>query len=205
MKKSLLILSFSIALSYAANAAAIVNLFAGQLFNSNGTTPMANGGLLQVIASTSDNAFYAPTIGSFVGGNADNIIAFSYAMNSATTGQTGSSLQGVTLTYAGAFGVGDFLLLRWWPTLTISSPSPGAGTPYGEFRTASIVDGSTTGWIAPADGGTVSLNFATGNAGGSQPNSAGTANLATAPEPTSAALLTLGLVSLASRRRRQVK
>jgi hypothetical protein len=203
MKKSLLILALSLASAYALEAAAVVNLYAGQLRNAGGT-PMANGGLLQVIARTNGTtAFTAPTATSFVGGSGDDLVAFSYAMNSVTTGFSGQSLQPVTLSLGGSFDTGDPLLLRWWPTLTISSPEPGLGTPYGEYRNGSVVDFSDIAWIAPSDPSSFTLNFLTIAAGGSQPDSAGNASLAVAPEPTTTALMIVGLVSLAARRRRQ--
>lgn len=200
--KALLVITLSFASVFGVNAASIINMFSGQLLGSNGVTPVSNGGLLQLIASTTDTSFSVPNASSFVGGSADDLVAFAFSVNSATTGQAGSTLQSIPLNYSGSFGAGDSLLLRWWPTLAIGSPNPGFGTPYGEFRTNLVVDSSSSGWVAPADSATIALNFVTAAAGGSQPTSSGTANLVTTPEPTSAALLALGLVSLASRRRR---
>jgi hypothetical protein len=76
-------------------------------------------------------------------------------------------------------------MLRWWPTLTTASPTPGFSTPFGQFRTDATENFSNSGWFVPADGSTISLNFLTPNAGGdgSEPESAGRAAFTTTAVP----------------------
>jgi len=187
-----------------ANATIVINLTSAQLYGANGTTPMADGMLIQLLASTTDAAFAAPTATSFVGGSVDDVVQASYAMSSATaSGFPGGHIQAITLTFAGNFNAGDALLLRWWPTLAANASIPGVNTPYGEFRSDQVENGSQVSWFAPSDGANVQLKFLDAAAGGTRPDSAGRASLVTAvPEPTGMGLILVGGLGFAARRRR---
>src|SRR5262249_22178904 len=135
VKKHLLIGLVAVLLNATAPAATLViDLFAGQLLKADASTPMPDGGLLQLVTSTTDNTFTAPTASSFTGASSDDMVVASYVMDHNSGGGFGDSLQQITLNYSGNFGAGDLLLLRWWPTLGGSATTPGAGTTYGQFR-----------------------------------------------------------------------
>ncbi len=203
MKKTLLLSTFAAAafLTASAQATLTLNLTAGILYQSNGTTPVPDGTLLQIIASTTDNSFTAPSASSFVGGSSDDTVVASYALNHNTVGSAGGDFHSIVLTLSGNWTAGDQLLLRWWPTLTTSSSSPGANTTYGQFRTDAVENGSTTAWVTPADGQTVNLNFLDTAAGGTEPNgngqgsTNGAASLTVVPEPSTYGMLGMGIVA----------
>lgn len=194
MKKNLLIALF-VALSAVGYAQTItLDFTVGVLSNSTGAAPLADGALFQVIASN-DNVFTAPTTSSFVGG--DDVVLWTGAFDSTTTGLTGAMnlvLAGVSsATYSG-----DYLLVRWFPTLTSVAVTPGVTT-YGQFGYPNDVS-----WFAPAAGNTVSYSMVTIGAGGALADSVGMASYATAvPEPsTYAALLGISVLGLVAYRRR---
>ena len=201
MKLRLAVLALLIS-SISAHATITINLGADKLFQSNGTTPIPTGSLLQLVVSTTDNVFTAPTANSFVGNSADDIVLASFASQS--NGTFGGP---IVFSLSGNLNAGDQIMLRWFPTLTLASSSPGAGTSFGQFRTNNIENFSDIAWVVPADGSTVSLNFLDIAGGGSEPNSAGTASLLTAaiPEPSSVALAIFGGTSLILAVRRRVK
>jgi hypothetical protein len=174
-----LFLFFSLA-SFCAtlNASVTIDLSAGQLLTAAGA-PLPDGSLIQLLAVTTGTTFAAPSDTSFTGGSADDLVLASFALNSATTGTPGDFDNAIQLTLSGGLSVGDALLLRWFPTLTTASATPGSGTSYGQFRTDAVVDGSNIAWVTPGDGSTDSLNFTTSSQGGSQPNSAGEATQTT--------------------------
>lgn len=191
----------------ALQAAAVINLFAGQLRDENGVA-IQNGDLIQIVVSTGDSSFADPSGLSFVGSSADDVVAFSFAFNRATTNTDGADNRPISLNYetptnGKQIGPGMPILLRWFPTRDTLASSPSAGDPYGEFRTAAIVDGSTIGFVTPDNGATATLNFATQSIGGSQPNSAGVASkIVPVPEPATASLLAFGLLAAFGRPRR---
>ncbi len=201
MKLRLAVLALLVT-SISAHATITINLGVDKLFQSNGTTPIPTGSLLQLVVSTTDNVFTLPTAGSFVGGSADDIVLASFACQS-----NGSFGGPIVFSLSGNLNAGDQIMLRWFPTLTISSSSPGAGTSFGQFRTDNIESASNIAWVVPADGSTVSLNFLDIAGGGTEPNSAGTASLVTAaiPEPSSVALAIFGGGALFAALRRCVK
>ena len=179
----------------AARATVIINFDVGVLANASGSTPVADGSLIQIIAS-SDNVFAAPTAGAFIGGN--DVLLFSGSFDSSTTSVTGAmsiSLSNLTLAQ------GTNLLARWFPTLTTASLTPGAGTAYGQY--GSLTDVS---WVSPADGTTANPQMLTSSSGfGSAANSNGYAILTVAavPEPsTYAALFGAAALGLVAWRRR---
>ena len=160
-------------------ATVTINLGGGELFQSDGTTPIPAGALLQLVASTADNVFTLPTPTSFTGGSADDIVVASFA----APDNSGFFAQPVVLTLSGNLDAGDPLLLRWWPSLTVSSSTPGTGATFGQFRTDATENFSTSGWVVPSDGSTITLNFLDMAGGGTEPNSAGTASFTTTAVP----------------------
>ncbi len=188
---------------------------AGSLQNATGTAAVPVGGLLQLIASPSGN-FTAPTSSSYISG--DNILLESQAMNyNVGIGETTNLF---TLSLSGspyALTVGEKLLLRFYPSLTLASmPSaPTLGTSYGQVRSDTIEfgpaggDATETTWVVPASG-RADLDYVTVSRGGTYDNSTayafGTVGVAV-PEPSTTGLLgglTICLVGLAKRCRRRI-
>jgi hypothetical protein len=201
MKKLLLLASMFAA--SAAYADITINLSAGELFESDGTTAFPMNGLLQLVVSTQDSLFTTPTPSSFTGGSADDMVLASFGANDFAG--PGSAQAAITFALNSAITTGDPLLLRWWPTLTTASLSPGAGTSFGQFRTDAIENSSDISWNVPADGATDALNFVTMSYAGTEPDSAGIASMMTAavPEPSTFALGALGVLGLVFLRRRR--
>jgi hypothetical protein len=207
MKKFVLIAVASLgAFLSQVHASVTLDLLAGQLLTSS-SAAIPNGALIQLIAST-DGTFGTPSATSFTGSDADDVVIATISENSSTFESGGfSQTLHITLTGNGtAPDVGSLLELRWWPTLTTSSSAPGAGTQYGQFRTAAVENGSNIAWVMPADGSSDSLNFETQQVGGTEPNSAGIANMTVAavPEPsTIACMLGAGALGATMIRRRR--
>jgi MYXO-CTERM domain-containing protein len=208
MKRTSLVFASLLALVCVRSHATTVtlNLEAAQLLTS-GSITIPNGCLIQLLGDTS-TTFGAPTSSSFTGTDPNEVVLASFAMDSSTVGVAGDFKEPIILTLTGTGFPPDAesdLLLRWYPTLTTSSSTPGSGTSYGQFRTDSIENGSNIAWVLPASG-TKALNFVTISQGGTEPNSAGVANLiiGAIPEPStvSFAFAALALLAPALRRRR---
>src|SRR6184192_1195960 len=131
--KFLLPLSALLLASLTASADVTINLGAAELFQSDGTTPIPAGSLLQLVASETDSTFTLPTPASFTGGSADDAVVASFASQA-----NGSFAGPLVLTLSGSLTAGDPLMLRWWPTLTPGALSPGFSTAFGQFRTYAI-------------------------------------------------------------------
>ena len=187
-----------------AKADVTINLGVSKLYKADGTTLVPDGALIQLVASTTDTTFTAPTAASFTGNSSDDVVLASFSLDSSTYGP-GSFIKALPVTLSGNLTTGDQLILRWFPTLTTLSSSPGAGTIFGQYRTDATLDGSEGAWVLPADGTPYSLVFQTISAGGSVANSAGAASLVTAvPEPSSYGLLgAAALAGVVVRRRRR--
>lgn len=185
-----------------------IQLTAGQLLQNDGTTPMIDGGLLLLVASTTDAVFTPPSATSFTPGS-DDVVVSRFSLNSANVGVPGDTTNQLQFSYSGSFGQGDLLELFWFPTLTTAASTPGANTQFGAFRTDTVQtsDGSNIAFVAPADNAVYNLAFLTSSQGGSNPNSAGIASSFTpVPEPSTYALLGLGALvglTLGVRHRRQ--
>ena len=196
MKKILLFSAATALFHFSAQATVTINLGAGKLFESDGTTPVPNGALIQLIVSTGDAIFTAPTPTSFTGGSSDDVVVASFMMNS-FGGGPGIFTQVVNFAYSGSLAPGEQMMLRWWPLISgTSATSPGTGASYGQFRTDNVENSSNIAWITPSDGSNVNLFFLTGTIGGVEPNSAGVANLTVVPEPSPFACVGAGLAAL---------
>jgi hypothetical protein len=209
MKKLLTAALVSLALG-ASSAFATVNLslYGGTLRDSSGTA-LADGGLLVLVASTTDSIFSSPlpdaniSLGSLFGGDDQIVGLFSTSFdNSGVTGGYGSLL---SIDFSGNLGSGDALQLYWFPTLTTANTSFGSYTPYGTYRTDNIASGSDIAWALPSDGTSVTLNFFTTSSGmGTEADVLGNASLSTVPEPaTTVALLGAGAALFVIHHRRQ--
>jgi hypothetical protein len=205
MKKTSIIV-LCLAAAVAASANVTINLGSGFLYGADGSTLFPDNGLLQLVASSTDTTFNSVTAGSFTSG--DDVVLASFAFDHSTTSTPGFSIASLDLAYTAPVGQGDAIALRWFPTLTLASPAPLAGTIYGQFRTDAILSGSDIAWVLPSDGAIVTLNFGTIALGGESPDNLAVANLVVTavPEPaTYAAILgfvTLGLVGYRRFRRR---
>lgn len=213
MRRSLLTLSI-IALSLTSATAAVrLDVFSGRLYGQGGTTPLPDGSLLLLIASTGDAVFTPPNSDSFVGASSDDVIVASFDLQSNTAGFTGSNLEAIVFELGGTITEGDPLRLVWFPNIPYNAATnyqtaaPALGSAYGTFRTDNPgADGSTSAWVVPADGQNHSLNFATQSIGGSQPDVFGVADyLVPVPEPSSAAVLLVSALCLGVRRRERAR
>jgi hypothetical protein len=102
----------------------------------------------------------------------------------------------------GGIDIGDNILLVFYPGLTMSATQPGYSQPFGTFRTDSIPAFSDINFKVPSDG-IYALNHYTLDAGGDLANNAMVANQVTQaiPEPSSIALVVLGLVGVIAGRK----
>ena len=203
--KIIFALAATLVTASAAMATVTINLGADVLFQSDGTTPIPTGALVQLVASTLDNTFTAPTATSFTGGSTDDVV-----LANLVAGAPGEFAAPVVLNLSGNLTTGDELMLRWWPTLTISSSTPGTGATFGQFRTDSIENFSDIAWVVPGDPSNVGLNFLDTAGGGTEPNSAGRAafSVTAVPEPstwTVAAIVATSLGAHFLRRRRPAR
>jgi hypothetical protein len=186
--------------AHVAPAQVTFNITTGILYSAT-DVPLADGRLVQLVASTTNSTFSAPTTSSFVSG--DDVVLFSFAMDSSTTGTAGSMSAVLNLSSLGSvsgLSVGDSLMLRWFD-LPSTASAPNYGTAYGEYRNGTAIDGSMA-WTMLGDGATIDLNFFTLAAGGSNPEAAGIASSAI-PEPAeTATFAALGALALGLYRRR---
>lgn len=197
MNKTFISVLGAAVLTCVSQASVNINLGVGELYGTSTSTIFPDGGLVQLIVSTGDASFSIPTAGSFVSG--DDIVLGNFDLQSGVSGAPGALSTALSINYSGSLAAGESLLVRWFPTLTLGSvgAGPAAGTIFGQYRTDSAIDGSSTGWFLPADGQTVALNFLTLAVGGSSPESLGlSSSMVTAvPEPATYAAI-LGLVTL---------
>ena len=159
-----------------------ITIDAEVLKNADGS-PMPTSGLVILVTSTNGVSFGGPTTNSFVSGADLELYRWdlsAFASNGILNGITAD------LPLTGNWQSGDPLQLYWFPTLTLSSTNHGGLAPYGQYRSDVGSDGSDP-WVTPAvNSATISLKFFTAdaaflNAGGSNPATAGVANLTTPP------------------------
>lgn len=168
-----------------------INLNAGVLYSAPGV-PLADGRLIQLIVSTSDANFSAPTSTSFVSG--DDVVLFSFALDSSTSGTAGALTAVLNLSSLGSvpgLTAGDALVLRWFD-LNYGASTPTAGVAYGEYRSTIAIDDSMV-WSMLGDFSTIDLNLLTLAAGSTThtDESVGLASqtVSAIPEPAGAAVL----------------
>jgi hypothetical protein len=141
-----------------AQATVTFNIDTGDLRTANGAELMSTNGLVLLVASTSTNnlAFGEPTATSFATG--DDVVLFRGDLSG--SGQPGFFQAAVNLSLSSFPGLkpGDPVQLYWFPTLTVSSDSPGEGATYGFYRHDTGLDGSAA-WVVPDDGALVNLTF----------------------------------------------
>jgi len=187
-----------------------IDFLLGQISDNTGAA-VADGSLLQVIASYDSTTFAPPTAGSFLGGSTDETVLWQGAFDSATTGIPGAmtlSLASLPV-YSSAGTPGNFYLsagesviVRWYPALSGTSVPAGPGTAaFGQYGYTSLAGALLdSSWVVPSAGSTVNLSLVTASAGGALPNADGYAtNTVPVPEPAAtvallgAAALLLGL------------
>lgn len=176
--KRLYVIILTALLSAPAWGAITINFSDMGLYTASGSSLAPSGSLVIVGASTTDTTFNEPSPTAFFIGDDIEIAR-------GTVGPDGMSFFALnTAVYSGQWNVGDPLQVYWYPSLTGGAANPGAaGVNYGKFRTDAVIDGSTWGWVSPSDGASGSLNFFTSTYGGSNPDTAGYADLAVVPEP----------------------
>ena len=185
-------------------------LIDGDLLRNSSGVAIPQSSLFLLVASTSDSIFSTLKEGSLLsvgsiitGAGGDDTIVYkgdisSYGVN----GVLNTSTPGINFSIATGWNAGDSLALIWFPTLTISSSTLSAGTPYGIYTNASAVDGSSV-WITPSSPSTnYKLLFYTKagsevspGASASNAATAGNASLTVAavPEPSTFAMLGIGM------------
>jgi PEP-CTERM putative exosortase interaction domain len=208
MKKTVKLAVLTTAICASSAWAAITINFAGVAFLDNNGNPLPDGALIQLIASTQDAVFSAPTSTAFTSG--DDVIIASFIVSSASSGVAGGVVAQLDIadysTYSASFNIGDPLAVRWYPSLGLGASAPGATT-YGQYTSTSVLNGSDIAWLAPADsGGTYTLNLISTSFDGETPAVNLRASLTTSaiPEPSSfAALASLAMLGFAAMRKRR--
>ncbi len=200
--KKLLIISLLFGLASLARAQTVTLAFnVGILTNANGTTPIADGSLIQLIAAPTKTGFMAPTPTTFTSGS--EILLWTGAFDSTTSfpPAAGDMVIAPGPISSSTLPAGYALMIQWFPTLSSAASTPGYSTPYGQYST-----NNDATWLVPASGSSLVYTFNTVSAGGSASNSLGMASLTTTaiPEPSTyagiAGVLALGF---AAYRRRQ--
>lgn len=205
---ALLFLTLSLAAAPFARATAgdfTIFFGAGILTNSN-STPLVDGSLVILLTNGLNSSFTAPTSSAFVTG--DDVLLDKFGTNSVDFGGPGGLIATLNPSFSSALTVGQQIMVRWFPSLTLASSTPGAGTSYGEYSfTAGNTDSTAADWLIPGSG-SIGPTLATTAIFGSLNPSFGQASLLVAgatpiPEPSAFALLGgLAALGLAGWRRR---
>jgi len=196
-------------MAYQANAQTLTGeiITAGDLALSNGTLGPNNmlgivvadtsglglgGGVTNLAANSSLVAGNSLTV---VGGGTGDYILGAFN-TSADSGQQGLLSENVTQTLnTHGITAGENVYVLWFPTLTLSATTIGAGVSYGGYGGAAataIADGGAP-WTVPVSG-TVSMNALTSDNGGATSQTSLDASFVTpVPEPSSIALVLIGL------------
>jgi len=195
--------------AYQAKATIVINMAVGTLQDQNGVVTPApaiallvsdtsglglGGGISNLAANSSLTLGGDLTING--GGVGDQIIG--KWVIAAGSGGNGLLSDSTSFALTAPLATAQNLYLLWFPTLTSSSSTPGAGTHYGGYQAGAlqaVADGGQP-WLMPADGANVTLAGLTSANGGSTPQSNLQASFATPapePEPSSIALVVIGL------------
>lgn len=172
----------------------------GVLADANGAA-ISDNKLVQIIAS-SDATFGAPTESSFVSGN--DVVLFSGLLDGSAGLGPDTGTTSISITVSAAYAT-NYLMVRWFPTITSLQALPGNSTAYGQFGYA-----NDNSWVAPSAGNTLAYNFFTVSTGlGALSDALGYATLSTppaaVPEPTTyAAILGVFALGIIAYRRRQL-
>lgn len=192
-----------------AEASVTLNMFFGNLYRADGVTPLPTGSIITLVADAGNDGFGDLTQAtSSFGGDSNDVVLATFASND--FGGPGTVFDALQLDQPSL--VGRKIQLAWYDTLLTpgTQQGPGHDVDFGTFRTdIPNLDGTNGTWVYPSDGFTISLNFLTATQGGSNPESAGRAQLRTAagpiiPEPSSALLLAIGGGLLLTGRRNRV-
>lgn len=155
----------------------------GVLRDSTGQ-PLRDGSLIQIIASP-DVAFSQPTSASFLGQSSNDILLWSTWLDSPTTGVSGAAMISLPLIDLNTSPVANnFIVIRWFPTLTTNSSAPGFST-YGEYGYGYPIDATpdNPAWVVGEAGSYISYEFQTTSYFGSIPDSLGLASKSIVPIP----------------------
>jgi hypothetical protein len=206
-----------------ADAAVVINLFAGELRTSEGNLLPA-GSLLQLVNLGLDGVFNTidltdgstAALTQWVSGD-DSLINVPFL--GGTSGVSGGTNafampDGTGILNAGLeieVAAGTKIGLRWFSGIQATAFSAkilGVSDSYGQYTLQGVAEGGGlhggNSWIAPAPGGTVNFDsLATQSIGGLVPNTEAQASIVPVPEPTSAFLVAVGAAGLMMRRRRQ--
>ncbi len=188
MNKLGITLVISCALSISARAATI-EVDALVLGDELGVAVPTGQGLGIVVLDVADDGFGGPTATSFSSG-VDDLVLGSFDLTGGTV-EAGHFQQLISgITYANGRGSGDDVILYWFPHLSTSATQPGFSEEFGAVRNPDWV-------LPPAENDTVGLGF--DSIGQVIPAFLQTEPI---PEPTSALLVGLGMLSFAIIRRR---
>jgi hypothetical protein len=205
MKKLLLSTACTAAVCIEAHAVTIT-LDCEVLKDASGSAMPISG--IVVLTAATEGIFSGPTPTSFVSGT--EILLQKWDLSAFATPGVFSDITD-DLAFGGTWGTGDPLRMYWFPTLTLLSASPGAGTSYGTYvDPLGLLDGSAA-WVTPAESDTIGLKFYTSDAsflsaGGANSADVGLASLTVAPipEPGTAAVGVMALLAaMGITRRRQ--
>lgn len=183
-----------------------INFTAGSLFSRPGTMLPKNSTVVVLADEDGDGSFGldALTSSTWTPDSGDAVIARFASGDSGIADQTLNFAIATTNTST-TIGTGDKLLVMWYETpYSASATGPGAGVYAGAFRTDAVVDGDF-GFVIPAAGSAGALLALDSSQGGSTDSASLVGNLRTptaVPEPASMAVLAVGALALAARRRR---
>jgi hypothetical protein len=223
MKKT--VISTLAALAFAPAAFGDVTLsVTGGILRRNPTTPLPDGSLVVLLASTQNDSFGDLTMATNTFTvEADDIVLGMWAVDSLSFGVPGFSGATIGIPTGASMGanpnltIGDDLLLVFYDVIkTPMMTGPGEGVGFGTFRTDAVISFSDIGWNMPADAPLLSLNFNTDDpdVGGDSPAAAGIINQRTfdpnpdpepnptIPEPSAGLMALFGAAALVKARRR---
>jgi hypothetical protein len=217
MKKLVtVIVAVSCLAAYQAKAGILMNFGVGDLTDQTSTLVNDNA-IALIVANTSGlglaggvnnlagtSSLVVGTDLTIQGGGVGDLI-LGKANITASSGQTGyfGGTSGAWTLGLQGLAAGETVYVMWFPSLTMASTSPGAGTFYGALTNPGPLD-SGQAWVIPADGQTTELDANNANEGGTYPNANLKANFQTVavPEPSSILLVVTGLLGLLGLRRR---